>query len=86
MCSPRSALLQRKPKSLAVNVEGQLRPGVTAKDLILAIIGQIGVSGGTGHVFEYRGSTDSRTVHGRAHDRVQHVDRGGRARRHDRAG
>src|ERR1700690_4118421 len=51
------ALLQRKPKSLAVNIEGQLQPGVTAKDLILAIIGQIGVSGGTGHVLEYRGST-----------------------------
>jgi len=40
-----------------VNVEGQLQPGVTAKDLILAIIGQIGVSGGTGYVLEYRGST-----------------------------
>jgi len=51
------ALLQRKPKSLAVNVEGRLQPGVTAKDLILAIIGQIGVSGGTGYVLEYRGST-----------------------------
>jgi 3-isopropylmalate/(R)-2-methylmalate dehydratase large subunit len=51
------ALLQRKPKSLAVNIEGRLQPGVTAKDLILAIIGQIGVSGGTGHVLEYRGST-----------------------------
>ncbi len=51
------ALLQRKPKSFAVNVEGRLRPGVTAKDLILAIIGKIGVSGGTGHVLEYRGST-----------------------------
>ena len=51
------ALLQRKPKSLAINVEGQLRPGVTAKDLILAIIGKIGVSGGTGYVIEYRGST-----------------------------
>ncbi len=51
------ALLQRKPKSLAVNIEGQLQPGVTAKDLILAIIGQIGVSGGTGYVLEYRGST-----------------------------
>jgi 3-isopropylmalate/(R)-2-methylmalate dehydratase large subunit len=53
------ALLQRKPKSFAVNVDGNLRPGVTAKDLILAIIGQIGVSGGTGHVLEYRGSTIS---------------------------
>ena len=51
------ALLQRKPKSLAVNIEGRLQPGVTAKDLILAIIGQIGVSGGTGYVLEYRGAT-----------------------------
>jgi 3-isopropylmalate/(R)-2-methylmalate dehydratase large subunit len=50
------SLLQRKPKSFAVNVSGQLRPGVTAKDLILAIIGKLGVSGGTGHVLEYRGS------------------------------
>ena len=51
------ALLQRKPKAFAVNVEGQLSPGVSAKDLILSIIGKIGVSGGTGHVLEYRGST-----------------------------
>ncbi len=36
---------------------GRLRPGVTAKDLILAIIGKIGVGGGTGHVIEYRGET-----------------------------
>jgi 3-isopropylmalate/(R)-2-methylmalate dehydratase large subunit len=50
-------LLQRKPKTLAINVEGELAPGVTAKDLILAIIGKVGVSGGTGYVFEYRGST-----------------------------
>jgi 3-isopropylmalate/(R)-2-methylmalate dehydratase large subunit len=50
-------LLQAKPKTFAVNVEGKLGPGVTAKDLILSIIGRIGVSGGTGHVFEYRGST-----------------------------
>jgi 3-isopropylmalate/(R)-2-methylmalate dehydratase large subunit len=50
-------LLQRKAKTFAINVEGELRPGVTAKDLILAIIGKVGVSGGTGYVFEYRGST-----------------------------
>jgi 3-isopropylmalate/(R)-2-methylmalate dehydratase large subunit len=50
------SLLQRKPKSFAVNIEGTLRPGVTAKDLILAIIGKIGVAGGTGYVLEYRGS------------------------------
>jgi 3-isopropylmalate/(R)-2-methylmalate dehydratase large subunit len=51
------SLLQRRPRSFAVNVNGKLSPGVTAKDLILAIIARIGVSGGTGHVFEYRGST-----------------------------
>ena len=50
-------LLQRKPKTFAINIEGELQPGVTAKDLILAIIGKIGVSGGTGYVLEYRGST-----------------------------
>ncbi|MFO1377481.1 MAG: 3-isopropylmalate dehydratase large subunit [Steroidobacteraceae bacterium] len=50
-------LLQRKPKTLAINVEGRLSTGVTAKDLVLAIIGRIGVSGGTGHALEYRGST-----------------------------
>ncbi|MET0660535.1 MAG: 3-isopropylmalate dehydratase large subunit [Steroidobacteraceae bacterium] len=49
-------LLQRRPKTMAVNVSGKLPPGVTAKDLILAIIGQIGVSGGTGYVIEYRGT------------------------------
>jgi 3-isopropylmalate/(R)-2-methylmalate dehydratase large subunit len=48
-------LLQTKPKTLAINVSGKLRPGVTAKDLILAIIGKLGVGGGTGHVIEYRG-------------------------------
>jgi len=49
-------LLQRKPKTLAVNIDGELPAGVTAKDLILAIIGKIGVNGGTGHVIEYRGA------------------------------
>ncbi|AMN47056.1 isopropylmalate isomerase [Steroidobacter denitrificans] len=49
-------LLQRRPKTMAIEVSGRLGPGVTAKDLILAIIGRIGVSGGTGHVIEYRGT------------------------------
>jgi 3-isopropylmalate/(R)-2-methylmalate dehydratase large subunit len=49
-------LLQRRPKTLAIEVSGKLREGVTAKDLILAIIGKIGVSGGSGYVIEYRGS------------------------------
>jgi 3-isopropylmalate/(R)-2-methylmalate dehydratase large subunit len=48
-------LLQRKPRTLAVTVDGQLPAGVSAKDLILTIIGRLGVSGGTGHVLEYRG-------------------------------
>jgi 3-isopropylmalate/(R)-2-methylmalate dehydratase large subunit len=49
-------LLQRKPKTFAIDVAGRLADGVTAKDLVLAILGQIGVNGGTGHVMEYRGS------------------------------
>jgi 3-isopropylmalate/(R)-2-methylmalate dehydratase large subunit len=49
-------LLQRRPKTLAIEVSGRLSDGVAAKDLILAIIGKIGVSGGTGHVIEYRGA------------------------------
>ncbi len=48
-------LPQRRPASMAVDVDGDLPPGVTAKDLILAIIGLIGVGGGNGHVIEYRG-------------------------------
>ena len=48
-------LLQRRPKTLAIHVDGQLPQGVGAKDLIQHIIGQIGVDGGTGHVIEYRG-------------------------------
>jgi 3-isopropylmalate/(R)-2-methylmalate dehydratase large subunit len=43
-------------KTMAINVEGELRPGVTAKDIILAIIAKIGTGGGQGYVLEYRGS------------------------------
>ena len=50
-------LPQLRPKSMAINVDGELPAGVTAKDIILAIIARIGVAGGTGHVIEYRGST-----------------------------
>jgi 3-isopropylmalate/(R)-2-methylmalate dehydratase large subunit len=49
-------LPQTRPKWMSVTVEGTLTPGVTAKDVILAIIGQIGTGGGIGHVIEYRGS------------------------------
>jgi 3-isopropylmalate/(R)-2-methylmalate dehydratase large subunit len=48
-------LLQRRPKTYEVRVDGRLRPGVSAKDVILALIARIGIGGGTGHVFEYRG-------------------------------
>ncbi len=48
-------LLQAKPRTFQINVEGKLSPGVTAKDLILYIIGTIGTDGGTGYVIEYSG-------------------------------
>ncbi|MEJ5198009.1 MAG: 3-isopropylmalate dehydratase large subunit [Anaerolineae bacterium] len=49
-------LLQSRPKTLQVQIDGQLRPGVSAKDIILALIARIGVGGGTGHVIEYTGA------------------------------
>ena len=52
-------LLQHKPKTYQVHINGQLNKGVTAKDIILALIAKIGAGGGTGHVFEYCGSTIS---------------------------
>jgi 3-isopropylmalate/(R)-2-methylmalate dehydratase large subunit len=48
-------LIQQKAKNMLVRVDGALREGVTAKDIILAIIGEIGTAGGTGHVIEYAG-------------------------------
>ena len=50
------SLLQRRPKSFEVRVDGRLHPGVTAKDIILSLLSRIGIGGGTGHVFEYGGS------------------------------
>ena len=49
-------LPQTKPKAMVINVDGELGKGVTAKDMILAIIAKIGVGGGIGHVIEYRGA------------------------------
>lgn len=49
-------LTQKPAKNMLVEVEGQLAPGCTAKDIVLAIIGKIGTAGGTGHVIEYAGS------------------------------
>jgi 3-isopropylmalate/(R)-2-methylmalate dehydratase large subunit len=49
-------LIQRPAKNMLVEIEGDLGPGVTAKDIVLAVIGTIGTAGGTGHVIEYTGS------------------------------
>lgn len=49
-------LPQRRPKTMAVEVEGELAEEVSAKDVVLAIIGRLGTGGGIGHVIEYRGS------------------------------
>jgi 3-isopropylmalate/(R)-2-methylmalate dehydratase large subunit len=49
-------LLQRKPKTLEVRIDGKLKPGVGAKDIILALIAKIGTGGATGYVIEYRGA------------------------------
>lgn len=59
-------LLLKQAKTMEVRVEGALGFGVSAKDVILAIIGRIGTAGGTGHVMEYRGSTfDAMSIEGR---------------------
>src|SRR5207247_8849005 len=48
-------LPQARPKTMAVNIAGELNPGVTAKDAVLALIAKVGTGGGRGHVVEYRG-------------------------------
>ena len=50
-------LIQNPAKNMRINLEGNMPFGITAKDLILAIIGKIGTAGGTGHVIEYSGPT-----------------------------
>lgn len=50
------SILMRKPKTMAIEVNGQLASGVTPKDVILAIIAKIGIGGGTGYALEYRGN------------------------------
>jgi 3-isopropylmalate/(R)-2-methylmalate dehydratase large subunit len=73
-------LPQARPKMMAVDVEGDLPPGVTAKDLVLAIIGQIGTGGGMGHVIEYRGAAiRSLSVEGRMTVCNMSIEAGARA-------
>ncbi len=50
------SLPQQRPATMAITVDGELRPGVTAKDVVLAIIGRIGTGGGIGSIIEYRGA------------------------------
>ena len=79
-------LLLQQARTMEVRVDGALGFGVSAKDVVLAIIGRIGAAGGTGHVLEYTGASDPRAVGRGAADRREHEHRGGRARRAGRAG
>ncbi len=73
-------LPQRRPRTMAVNVEGALPRGVTPKDLVLAIIGKIGTAGGMGHVIEYRGpAIRSLTMEGRMTVCNMSIEAGARA-------
>src|SRR5881275_1896898 len=73
-------LVQGKPKSMRVRYEGELGFGVTAKDLILGTIGQIGVSGATGHVVEYAGpAIEALSMEGRMTVCNMTIEGGGRA-------
>ena len=59
MCLATQTIWQEKPKQMRINIEGELGYGVTAKDVILAVIGEIGTAGGTGYAIEYAGSAIS---------------------------
>jgi 3-isopropylmalate/(R)-2-methylmalate dehydratase large subunit len=73
-------LQQRKPRSMLIRYDGQLGPGVTAKDLILGTIGRIGVDGGVGHVIEYAGPAIERlSMEGRMTVCNMTIEGGGRA-------
>ncbi|HKP20473.1 MAG TPA: 3-isopropylmalate dehydratase large subunit [Thermoleophilaceae bacterium] len=73
-------LQQRKPRSMLIRYEGELGYGVTAKDLILATIGQMGVDGGVGHVIEYAGpAIEKLSMEGRMTVCNMTIEGGGRA-------
>ena len=73
-------LWQRKPKAMRVSVEGMLAPGISAKDVILAIIAKIGAAGAVGHVIEYSGSAiRSLSIEGRLTVCNMSIEAGGRA-------
>ena len=73
-------LQQTRPKTMEIRVDGRLRPGVTAKDIILAIIGKIGIDGATGYVIEYTGEAiRSLSMEGRMTVCNMSIEAGGRA-------
>ncbi len=73
-------LPQQKPKTMAINITGKLRRHVTAKDIILAVIGKIGTGGGIGSVIEYRGETiESLSMEGRMTICNMSIEAGARA-------
>ena len=66
---------------MRIDVDGEAGLGVAAKDIILGIIGRIGIAGAQGHVIEYAGSAIRGALDGGPHDGLQHVHRGRRPRR-----
>ncbi len=79
-------LILRKTKTLLVRVDGTLAPGVSAKDVVLAIIGRIGTAGGTGYSIEFGGSVIRSLSMEGPHDGLQHGHRGRCACRHGGGG
>ena len=79
-------LLQRDPKTYEVRVDGRLTPGVSAKDIILALIARIGIGGRDRPRLRVHRRGDPRPDHGAADDRLQHEHRGRRAGRAHRPG
>lgn len=73
-------LLQRKSKNMRINVYGEVNPGVTSKDVVLHVIGQIGTAGGTGHVIEFCGPViESFSMEGRMSICNMSIEAGARA-------
>ena len=77
-------LVLRKAKNMRVTVSGKVKPGITAKDIILSIIGHIGTAGGTGHTIEFAGEAIGDLSMEGAYDRLQYGHRSGCAGRINR--
>jgi 3-isopropylmalate/(R)-2-methylmalate dehydratase large subunit len=80
MCWPRRCLVAQEDANMLVEVDGTLPRGVTAKDMVLAVIGRIGTAGGHRPRHRVRRRGHPRAVDGRPHDPLQHGHRGRRAR------